>query len=74
MFYRKKGGSFWTEKSVFYCEKLKSQCFAAKRGHFKTGEQGWEPLLAVIEGAGTCIYILSTEYSATQGDTNNLLC
>ncbi len=56
MFYRKKGGSFWTEKCVLSrkrgCFELKSQYFAAKKGsNFQTGEQGWVPLFPMSEGA-----------------------
>ncbi len=43
MFYHKKGGSFWTEKSVLYRK---------KGGHFQTGEQGWVPFFPLSEGAG----------------------
>ncbi len=63
MFYHRKGGSFWIEKSVFYHEKgvvlsskvlvMIMQCFAAKKGgNFQTREQGWVPLFPVSEGAG----------------------
>ncbi len=42
-----KGGSFWTEKSVF--------CLKKKGGNFQTGEQGWVPLFPVSEGARVMI-------------------
>ncbi len=45
-----KGGSFWTEKSVFYREKSVYSC--KKGGNFQTGKQGWVPLFPVSEGAG----------------------
>ncbi len=50
-----KGGSFWTEMSVFYREKgvvlsWKISVLPQKRGNFQTGEQGWVPLFPVIEG------------------------
>ncbi len=53
----KKGGSFWTEKSVFYCEKgsfwAENSVFCHKKGgHFQTGEQRWVPLFPVSERAG----------------------
>ncbi len=46
-----KGGSFWTEKSVFYHEKgvifsWKVSVLLQKRGHLQTGEQGWVPFFS----------------------------
>ncbi len=57
LIYHKKGGSFWTEKSVFYREKClfwaeKSVFCHKKGGNFQTGEQWWVPLFPVSERAG----------------------
>ncbi len=57
VFYRKNGGSFWTEKSSVLLRKrgrfeTKSVFYCKKGGHFQTGEQGWVSLFPVSEGAG----------------------
>ncbi len=52
-----KRGSFWTEKSLFYCKKgcfeLKSQCFVTKQGViFKLEDKDGYYFFPVRDGAG----------------------
>ncbi len=44
---------------------LKGQCFAAKGGHFQTGEKGWVPLFPVSEGARGLLDITCEAHGVT---------